>query len=112
MKYMYEIIFNEGDNFKKLKLPEEISTVEYLLYDMEAFGSPIFLEHIDRVLQGESDSEITGGNICGLEIGRDFSKVTNHFVTGDMQEECIIETEELKKIVELWVEINKPLLQN
>ncbi|UYZ13966.1 hypothetical protein A6764_03015 [Brevibacillus sp. WF146] len=112
MKYSHKIINNAEGDFKRLKLPEEISTVEYLLHDMEAFRSPIFLESIERVLQGESDFESTGGNICSLEIGRDVAKVTNHFVSEDMLEECIIETEELKKIIELWIEINKSLLQN
>lgn len=109
MKYPVKINDSE-DGYKQIKLPEEISAVEYLLYDMESFRSPIFLSYIEKVLNKESELEAIGGNICSLEIMKDTTKVINNFVTEGMQVECEIETAELKAIIKLWVEENKDVL--
>ncbi|WP_018885640.1 hypothetical protein [Paenibacillus massiliensis] len=103
-------INNSENGYKRLKLPEEISVVEYLLYDMESFRSPIFLSYIEKVLNKESELEEIGGNICSLEITKDTTKFINNFLTEGMQVECEIETAELKAIIKLWVEENKDVL--
>ncbi|MCR8845345.1 hypothetical protein NQ117_16815 [Paenibacillus sp. SC116] len=113
MKYKYEIINTrkDGSHFKKIKLPIELSPVEVMLYDMEGFSNPIFIEHINEVLSGKVDFRQHGGNIVDLEIRRDFTTVCNLFPR-DKEVECIIETEELLKIIELWIDINRDLLRD
>ncbi|MNW26995.1 Antitoxin [compost metagenome] len=109
MKYSVKITSSEN-GYKKIKLPEEILAVEYLLYDMESFRSPVLLSYIEKVLNKESELEEIGGNICSLEIMKDKTKVINNFVNEGMQVECEIETIELKALIELWIEENKDIL--
>lgn len=109
MKYPYEIIYGEH-GYNRIKLPDKISIVEYVLLDMESFRSPIFLPYVEKVLKGESNFEEIGGNICSLEINKDNTKIINNFVTDDMQVECEIETAELKALIDLWVAENTTIL--
>ncbi|WP_223282768.1 hypothetical protein [Neobacillus kokaensis] len=111
MKYKYSVVEVPNSGYKRIKLPDEISAVELLIYDMESFREPIFIDFINKVLSGESNGECIGGNVCALMISSDFTKVTNNFITDGMQESCMIETTELKKIIEIWITENKEVLR-
>ncbi|WP_226671326.1 hypothetical protein [Metabacillus litoralis] len=112
MRYKYSIIEDPKSEYKKIKLPDELAVIEYLLYDMESFREAIFLENIENVLLGKSTSESTGGNICTLEINKEYTKVINDYVLEDGPTSCMIETEDLKSIIEIWVMENKDVLNN
>jgi hypothetical protein len=114
MKYEYTIneIRDDGLAFKQIRLPSHLSPVEFMLYDMEGFSRPIFQDVINEVLSGQNNFKQLGGNIVDLEIRRDFTTISNLFARDGVLEECIIETEELIKIIELWININSHLLGN
>lgn len=110
MKYQYSVVEGINSEYKKIKLPNEIFVIEYLLYDMESFREPIFIDYIDKVLHGKSSCECIGGNICDLEVHEVSTRVTNHFVVDGIQKSCTIETAELKNIIEIWITENKEVL--
>ncbi|AZU60534.1 hypothetical protein [Neobacillus mesonae] len=111
MKYQYSVVDDPNSIFRKIKLPDELLVIEFLLFDMESFREPIFIDCLNRVLSGESFRECIGGNICSLEVGKVHTKVTNLFITDGMQESCMIETIALKKIIEIWITENKEVLR-
>lgn len=79
---------------------------------MEGFSEAIFYDVINDVLSGKRECAQFGGNIVDLQIRRDYTTVYDLFAGGGVLEECTIETEELQKIIMLWVSINKELLNN
>lgn len=109
MKYMFSV---EKSNYgySKIILPQEIKLVEYVFEDMESFGEPIFQEFIERVINRVSNNEEISGNICSLEINRDFTNVIVEFVPSEMSNECKIETDELLSLIQVWIIINKSQL--
>ncbi|MEW8955174.1 hypothetical protein [Clostridium sp.] len=109
MKYMFSI--EKGDSgYNRIILPQELKLVEYVFMDMECFARPVFQETIERVVNGVSDNENTGGNMCSLEISRDFTIVFSEFILDGMSHECKIETDELLALIQVWIIINKSLL--
>lgn len=109
MKYKFSI--EETNNrYKKIILPEELKLIEYVFEDMESFAEPIFLRFIEKVINKDSSYEQISGNICNLEINRDFTTVSAEFVPSEMSNECKIETNELLSLILVWVDINKSQL--
>ncbi|WP_139489593.1 hypothetical protein [Brevibacillus dissolubilis] len=104
----YNVVIIQDGEYKKIKLPREVAIVEYVLSDMESFRSPIFLDFINRVLDGKSAFERIGGNICSLEINKDITVIYTDFP----DDEGRIETSELKNIIDLWVAENKNILHH
>jgi hypothetical protein len=64
-----------------------------------------FLEAIDDVLSGRSDYEERDGEIYGIEIRKDKTRVYDIFSEEEEKViECYIETVELKKLILAWIE--------
>lgn len=106
MKYMFSV---EKSNYgySRIILPEEIKLIEYVFEDMESFGEPLFKEFIERVINRVSNNEEVSGNICSLQINRDFTNVVVEFAPSEMSNECKIETDELLSLIQVWIIINK-----
>lgn len=97
----YEISFKKNDKGLEVNVPSCISSVAILLMgDIQSNGDP-WINLIHKVLKGESSYEECTGNNCTLEIKKDITKIIDNY--SEDEEECIIETIELKKIIELWV---------
>ncbi|URZ05798.1 hypothetical protein [Clostridium felsineum] len=110
MKYRFS--FEKGnDGYNKIILPEEIKLIEYVFEDMESFGEPIFQSFVEKVVNKDSNYEGVSGNICSLEINRDFTTVSTEFFTSEMVDECKIETDELMLLILAWIDENKEQLQ-
>lgn len=90
-----------------MRLPQEIELVTtFLSCDVQgAPGEIFFLEHIDLVLQGKESYQEVGGNVCALEIRQDFTRVVD--TLADEETSCVIETEELRQLIEIWIEETK-----
>jgi antitoxin len=106
MKYPYYIEYTES-GFPILRLPEEIGLVTaFLISDIQGrlISQDFFLEEIDRVLKGEIPSSEVGGNMCILEIKKDFTTIINTLTDEEDNPEnrCVIETEELKNLILVW----------
>ncbi|AEH48346.1 hypothetical protein [Parageobacillus thermoglucosidasius] len=104
MKYIYSFEFKNGSLL--INLPDELAPIESLIGDIESCGgdpSP-WLNLIDKVLSGESNFEECTGNSTSLEIQRDVTKVVDNFALDELIDDCIINTEELRKIIVLWAE--------
>ncbi|WP_368492889.1 hypothetical protein AB4J90_17670 [Geobacillus thermodenitrificans] len=94
----YEIKFRETEGGIVVDVPDAISPVAILLMgDIQGSCQP-WLDLINRVLSGESNYEESTGNNCTLEINKETTKII------EGESECVIETNELKKIIELWSE--------
>jgi len=106
MKYPYYVEYTEFGS-PILQLPDEIDLVTVFLFS-DVQGEPIsedfFLEEIDRVLKGEIPSSEVGGNMCALEIQKDFTTVIDTLSDdeNDPENRCVIETEELKNLILAW----------
>lgn len=77
---------------------------------MESFGEPIFQSFIEKVINEDSNYEEVAGNICSLEINRDFTIVSAEFLPSEVFNECKIETDELLSLILVWVDMNKTQL--
>ncbi|EJO5347963.1 MULTISPECIES: hypothetical protein [Clostridium] len=106
MKYMFAFEENK-DGYKKIILPQEIKLIEYIFEDMESFKEPIFKKLIEKVVNENSNYEEISGNICNLEIKRDFTIVSVEFLADETINECRIETDELLSLILEWINVNK-----
>ncbi|MHC1748052.1 MAG: hypothetical protein AB9856_06630 [Cellulosilyticaceae bacterium] len=106
MKYMFSFE-KSNDGYNKIILPEEIKLIEYVFEDMESFSEPIFQSFVEKVINKDSNYEEISGNICSLEVNRDFTTVSTEFLQSEMFNECKIETDELMLLILAWVDINK-----
>jgi hypothetical protein len=89
-----------------MRLPKEIELVTtFLLNDVQRPIEGYFLSAIDRVLQGEVPYSEAGGNVCRLEINKDFTRVIDTLAEDGKENECLIETEELRKLIVVWSEL-------
>ena len=106
MKYPYYVEYSEFGS-PILRLPEEIGLVTAFLFsDVQGpLGRSIFFEEIDRVLKEEILSSEVGGNMCVLEIKKDFTTIINTLTDDEDNPEnrCVIETEELKNLILAWL---------
>ena len=110
MKYPYHVEYEFG--LPILRLPEEIGLVTAFLFSDVQYGpisQDFFLEEINRVLKGEIPSSEVGGNMCALEIKKDFTTVIDTLSDdeNDPENRCVIETEELKNLILLWHQLRR-----
>lgn len=98
----YEINFKENEGGIEIVVPQDISPVAILLMGDVQSNSKPWLKLIQKVLSGESNYEECTGNNCTLEIYRETTKIIDNYSEED--DECVIETIELKQIIELWTE--------
>lgn len=96
----HEVSFERSEKGVDVNLPDAITPVAILLMGDIQIDSQPWLALISKVLQGESNYEECTGNNCTLEINKDFTKVIDNY--SENEEECIIETHELEKIILLW----------
>jgi hypothetical protein len=100
MKYSVKFVVRNG--FASVDVPKEIEPVNDLLTGDIQGGSPDpWLRRINSVLSGQSSYEEVTGNSCTAEIKPDFTKIFNNFTLEEV--ECLIETSELKQLIEMWV---------
>ena len=105
MRYSYHIEYIQvgSRRLPVMQLPEEIRLVTtFLLTDVQRPIEGYFLSAIDSVLQDKVSYAGAGGNVCRLEIRKDFTKVIDT-LSGD-ENECLIETEELRELIVVWSE--------
>src|SRR5579875_247482 len=102
MKYSYNIEYTKHGT-PIMHLPAEIGLVTVFLFsDVQQSNAEYFLSAIDRVLNGEETYEEVSGNVCGLEIRRDFTRVIDTLADDGVGDACEIETEELREIIVIW----------
>lgn len=106
MKYDYKfdyITFKSGRRKKIIIVDPKIRLVsEFLMNDIQGSDPGYVYNAIDRVIEGKSDFEELDGNMCGVEISKEFTKI--HDNLSDDEEVCRIETRELRDFVKLWEE--------
>ncbi len=91
------------------RFSEENILIEYMIDDMQSFASPIFYEHFEKVLDGSSQKESTGGNMVYVEIGKNFTEIGMGF-TDDVQAKCF-NTFALMAIIKEWIHLNTDLFR-
>lgn len=106
MKYDYkfdEITFKSGRKKKVIIVSPKIRLIaDFLMSDIQGSDPTYVFNAIDNVLSGKSNFEEIDGNVCGVEIRKDFTTIYDNL--DDDSEECKIETIEFRKFVELWLE--------
>ncbi len=106
MKYPYSIISGTNQRLIML-LPKEIELVTgFLLTEIcQPLERNNFMQGINLVLQDKVSHWVVGGNVYKLEIQKDFTRVVD--TLAEEETTCVIETEELKQLMEVWIEITK-----
>jgi hypothetical protein len=107
MKYPYHVEYTKFGS-PVMRLPKEIELVETLLFsDIQGSSGEYFLSEIDRVLQGEIAYSEIAGNVCGIEIKRDFTRVIDTLADDGIGNACVIETKELRELIVIWSKLLK-----
>ncbi len=106
MKYPYSIDYIEIGPQRKvpvMRLPEEIELgTTFLGSDVQLSNADFFLSAIDRVQRGEALSLEVRGNVCALEIKKDFTRVIDTLADDGLGNACTLETAELRKLILIW----------
>jgi hypothetical protein len=105
----YEIKFRENERSIEVDVPDAISAVAILLMGDVQSNSQPWLKLINKVLSGESNYEECTGNNCTLEIHQEMTTIFDNY--SEEESVCVIETNELKKIIELWSEKTKSTIE-
>ncbi|MDF2646445.1 MAG: hypothetical protein K0Q73_2250 [Paenibacillus sp.] len=66
---------------------------------------------IDKILSGQEEYHYWYGNLFGAEIRKDYTRVYNHYLEGELKRggtldipyESMIETVEFRKLIEIWL---------
>lgn len=106
MKYNYEFKLIKLANESKtltIELPKEIGLVSAFLDQIE-YNEEWYINGINDVLSGCEEYKVRDGEFYGLEIRKDLTRVYDVF---GQEEECNIETSELKELIRVWVEERK-----
>lgn len=107
MKYKYEKRVLELQNGKKIllfDLPKEIELVEVLL-SSDIQGHDIGIrDAIDDVVRGKEKFKEIVGNVCMLQIGKYKTIVTDALADDSVGNACVIETAELRKLIDIWLD--------
>lgn len=82
------------------KSKEVLST--FLEFEIDDFGD-IIVPLIDKVLHNKSEFEEFNGNAVGIRISEDKSHIYSLFDFEDNEENCIIETKELRNLIDIWL---------
>jgi len=105
MKYYYCIDYNELGS-PIMRLPKEIELVTiFLLCDVLLPIQEHYISAIDSVLQSKLPCSEIGGNVCRLEIRKDFTRIVDTLAEDKTENDCVIETKELRKLIEVWCRI-------
>lgn len=106
MKYNYkfsEITYKSGRKSLIIEVDKEIQLVgNFLMSDIQGNDPSYVYEAIDKVINGESNFEEINGNMCGVEIRKDYTMVYNNLAPDGMGNYCKIETSELRNLIEVW----------
>ncbi len=103
VKYPYHIEYTKFGS-PVMRLPKEIELVTtFLLCDVQGpLGRTSFLSEIDRVLRGEVPYSEIAGNVCGLQIRKDLTRVIDTLADDETENACVIETWELRELMVIW----------
>jgi len=107
MKYPYHIEYTKF-GLPVMRLPKKIKLVETLLFsDVQGSSGEYFLSEIDLVLQGKVPYSEIAGNVCGIEIKKDFTRVIDTLSVDGIGNTCAIETLELRELIMIWSKISQ-----
>jgi hypothetical protein len=63
----------------------------------------LIIQYLDKVLENDSESEEFNGNVCGIEIGKETTKIYDNLADDGEGHWCEIETKELRGLVDIWL---------
>lgn len=106
MKYNYkfsEITYKSGRKSLIIEVDKEIQLVaNFLMSDIQGSDPSYVYEAIDKVINEESSYEEINGNMCGVEIRKDYTMIYNNLAPDGIGNYCRIETSELREFIEKW----------
>ncbi|RJS63023.1 hypothetical protein [Priestia filamentosa] len=103
MEYTFEL---SEDGFYIPRLNNEFKLVELVFEDMASFGEAIFKDFMENVITEKSEREEISGNICSLEILKEYTIISTEFVDSGVSNELKVDTDEMFKLINEWVEKN------
>ncbi|WP_404900462.1 hypothetical protein PV791_05260 [Priestia filamentosa] len=103
MEYTFEL---SEDDFYIPRLNNEFKLVELVFEDMASFGEAIFKDFMENVITEKSEREEISGNICSLEILKEYTIISTEFVDSGVSNELKVDTDEMFKLINEWVEKN------
>jgi hypothetical protein len=106
MKYNFSIEIiktSYGNEILVMKLPDELSTVASYISNISKDYGDWFLEGFELVLSGREKYQERDGEFLGSRIEKDFTYIYDMF--GGEFEKCTIETIELKRLIEAWLDV-------
>ncbi len=104
MKYNYNIEkvkTNWGTEFLTINLSKEISAAASFINNITEDLGEWYLEGFNLVLSGKEECQERDGEFLGSKIKKDFTKIYDMFE--GTHESCEIETNELKELIEIWL---------
>ncbi|WP_394888311.1 hypothetical protein [Clostridium butyricum] len=106
MKYRYEFSqfeYSDGDKDLIIIMDDKYQMVaQFLMSDIQGSDPKYVFESIDKVLDGQSEYEELNGNVCGVEINKDMTRIYDNLAEDGMGNWCEIETQELRELVDIW----------
>ncbi|MFA0814258.1 MAG: hypothetical protein ACC608_00550 [Anaerofustis sp.] len=108
MKYKYrfeEIPLQYSTKVLVMRVDESIEMVTFFLFsDIQGRDVQYVLDVLDDVMSGKSDYEEICGNMCEVDVRKDYCEIYNMLADDGKWNWCRIETEELREFVVLWGE--------
>jgi len=105
MKMEYTFKLSE-EGFYIPRLATEFRLIEIVFEDMASFGEAIFGGFIGNVVTGKSEYEEITGNMCSLEISKEYTLISTEFVNNGIDNELRVNTDKLFELINEWIEKN------
>lgn len=113
MKYNYQFKVADIEGAKSLKIEIQDPNLQ-LVSNLLTYDASIYPYHLsevlDAVLSGETQLKYWGGLATDLEITKEHTKVYDKANPGS--EHCLIETDELRQLVNIFIQEEKQFVQN
>ncbi|URZ04279.1 hypothetical protein [Clostridium felsineum] len=97
-----EIFFNGHKDDIVFEFKEGYELISTFLSADAEVDPESYIEALDSVLNEESEYEELNGNVCGILIHKDKTKVIDCLAEDGMGNWCEIETTELRELIYIW----------
>ena len=105
MNYKFDkFIYRDGDEDLIIIMEDKKYQLvsQFLMSDIQSADPSYVFEAIDEVLEGRNEYLELDGNVCGVEIHKDKTKIYDNLADDCMGNWCEVDTMELRRMVEIW----------
>ncbi|WP_245831719.1 hypothetical protein [Oceanobacillus senegalensis] len=99
-----EMVFKSGNKSLIIKMedPDKYLVATFLMSDIQGGDPSYAINEMDEVIKGKKEYGELHGNVCGLEIQKEKTRVYDNVADDGIGDWCEIDTQELRDLIIIW----------